>query len=98
MNDHERTINKDQFKNIFVGQEPFLIEEIFDYTQLRSVAEFAGVPVIKLKQQDVANAFKEKKISTNFSLTQGGSNDHYADVYKEVCDSYKKIASGICKL
>jgi cellulose biosynthesis protein BcsQ len=99
MNDHERTINKDQFKKIFAGQEPFLIEEIFDYAgNLRSVAEFAGVPVIKLKQQDVTNTFKEKKISTNFSLTQGGSNDHYADVYKEVCDSYKKIASGICKL
>ncbi len=99
MNDHERTINKDQFKKIFVGQEPFLIEEIFDYAgNLRSVAEFAGVPVVKIKQQDVANAYKEKKISTPFSLSQGGSNDHYADVYKGVCDSYKKIASGICKL
>lgn len=97
MNDHERTINKDQFKKIFAGQEPFLIEEIFDYAgNLRSVAEFAGVPVVKIRQQDVANAYKEKKISSSFSLNQEG--EHYADVYKGVCDSYKKIASGICKL
>lgn len=92
--DRNRIITATEFKTVFTGQSPYIIEKCYDFTaNLRNVAETAGIPVIQLTQ-DLCNNFKNlNKRNQAPDITTPDSQ--YKRAFDETCLSYKRIASSL---
>lgn len=90
------SISEEEFKGIFgADSNPFIIQKCCDFTsQLRSIAEKAGVPVVYLTQ-DLCNKYKDTKtMVVDITKPQG----QYAISFKSISDSYGKVADGLTEL
>jgi len=93
--DSKRMITESEFKNIFLDREPFIIEEICDYTPvLRSYSEYAGVPIIDLTQDMIQK--NKAKVSSNTPVILNDGNN-YSKAFKAVTESYDFIAKSIAE-
>ena len=105
--DSKRTVTETDFINIFPTRDPFVIEQLFDFTgQIRSVAEIAGVPVIDLTNQKVKNAIEKNNSQKGnhrislFYVTKPKDNskeDHYMKAFKALSESYTFVAKSIAE-
>ena len=74
---------------------PIIIQKCCDFTsQLRSIAEKAGVPVVYLTQE-ICNRYKDSR-TVVVDITK--ENGQYAISFKSISDSYNNIADGLIKL
>jgi chromosome partitioning protein len=86
-----QSITEEQFKNIFIGATPFIIEKCCDFTpQLRSIAEKEGVPVIYLTQ-DICRKHNKK---VDITMEKG----QYKMSLDSIKESYHNIAENLIKL
>ena len=90
------SISEEEFRNIFgASSNPFIIQKCCDFTsQLRSIAEKAGVPVIYLTQE-LCNKYKDSKTMV-VDITK--ENGQYAISFKSISESYGKIVDGLVEL
>jgi len=100
----KRIISKEDFKNIFGGKDPFIIEEIHDFTgQIRNISELAGCAVVDLNKNIVNQSVKEFNDKQTFrerkmqQIQIEDENHHYGKAFKAVINSYKFIAQSIAK-
>jgi chromosome partitioning protein len=98
--DAGRSVTSEQFKKIFIHKMPFVIEEIYHFTdQLRHLAEKAGLPVISLTNDIIRDIVRKDGGSVvTVTPTRAGRKTHYHEAFQKVSESYKKIAQGVCKL
>lgn len=100
----KRVVPKDEFKKIFSPEEPFIIQEICDFTgQIRNISELAGCPVVDLNKK-IANetvkdfnsrqSFNERKMQ---QINIEDENTHYGKAFKAVNKSYNFIAKSIAE-
>lgn len=89
-------VSEDEFKKIFGNDSnPFVIEKCCDFTtQLRSITEKAGVPVVHLTQE-ICNKYKDSKTRT-VDITK--ENGQYAISFNSISASYNNIANNLTKL
>lgn len=89
------SISEEEFKQIFgANSNPFIIQKCCDFTsQLRSIAEKAGVPVVHLTQE-ICSKYKDSK--TIVDITK--ENGQYAISFKSISGSYNNIADGLVRL
>lgn len=90
------SISEDEFRAIFgTNSNPFIIQKCCDFTsQLRSIAEKAGVPVVHLTQ-DLCNKYKDSKtMVVDITKPKG----QYAISFKSISDSYGKVADSLIAL
>ncbi len=91
----KRAVTENEFKKTFEKSKPFIIEEICHFTDiLRSYAEYAGVPVIELTQQDIKN--HKKKVGKTPVVLNSPKNSYHKP-FKGVVNSYNYIAECIAK-
>lgn len=87
-------ISQEEFLKIFPNSSPFIIQKCCDFTsQLRSIAEKAGVPVIHLTQ-DLCNKYKDS--NTSVDITK--ENEQYTISLNSIKDSYNKIGDDLSRL
>jgi hypothetical protein len=87
-------ISQEEFLKIFPNSSPFIIQKCCDFTsQLRSIAEKAGVPVIHLTQ-DLCNKYKD----SNTSVDVTKENGQYTISLNSIKDSYNKIGDDLSRL
>lgn len=88
------SISQQEFADIFPNSKPFIIQKCCDFTsQLRSIAEKAGVPVIHLNQ-DLCNKYKDSQ--SNVDVTK--ENGQYTISLNSIKDSYHKISEDLIRL
>jgi hypothetical protein len=89
------SISEKDFIAIFDESKPFIIQKCCDFTpQLRSIAEKAGVPVVKLTPE-LCKTYKDSKSAlVNIESPTG----QYAKSFKSISESYNAIADGLIKL
>lgn len=91
--DRDMTIYEDDFIKIFNESTPFIIQKCCDFTpHLRSIAEKAGVPVVKLTQE-LCKLHRESS-----SVDINNENNQYAKSFKSISESYNAIADSLIKL
>jgi len=79
------TIEKEQFKKIFINSHPLIIDNICDFTlELSRVAEQNGVPIIHLTTKQCAYL--------------SDKNNNYTKAYQSFSDAYKYIATCLSNL
>ena len=84
------SISEEEFRKIFDKSDPFIIQKCCDFTtQLRSIAEKAGVPVVNLSQE-----LCNKSRVVDITKEKG----QYTISFKSISDSYNSIADGLIKL
>jgi hypothetical protein len=89
-----KAITNSEFKEYFDNSDPFIIATCCDFTyQLKSIAEKAGIPVVKLTQ-DICNKFKDS--GSNVDITK--ENGQYAISLSSIKKSYTAIAQGLTKI
>lgn len=90
------SISEEEFKSIFgTDSNPFIIQKCCDFTsQLRSIAEKAGVPVVHLTQ-DLCNKHKDSKTMV-VDITK--ENGQYAISFNSITNSYNKVADSLIRL
>jgi chromosome partitioning protein len=90
------SISEEEFKGFFGAESnPFIIQKCCDFTsQLRSIAEKAGVPVVHLTQ-DICNAHKDSQTAI-VDITK--ENGQYTISFNSISDSYNNIANGLIEL
>lgn len=89
------SISEDEFRNTFTDSNPFIIQKCCDFTpQLRSIAEKAGIPVVKLTQE-ICNKYKDSK-NRKVDITK--EDGQYTRSIISVSTSYNRIADGLLKL
>ena len=101
----KRIISKDDFTKIFSGQNPFVIQEICDFTgQIRNISELSGCPVVDLNKNIVnktISSFNAKQSEKERKMQQiqidEDNNNHYGKAFKAVIDSYDFIAKSIAE-
>lgn len=101
VSDSKRTVTRNEFISIFEKSNPFIIEELCDFTgQLRSISEISGTPIVDLTQKKVLSAVKKlnEANDTNLSVSINTKNSHYTVVFDEVSSSYSYIAKCISKI
>ena len=87
-------VSQEEFLKIFSNSMPFIIEKCCDFTtQLRSIAEKAGVPVVHLNQE-LCNKYKDSKTAVDVSKENG----QYAISLNSIKDSYGNIANNLMRL
>jgi chromosome partitioning protein len=87
-------ISQEEFLKIFPNSSPFIIQKCCDFTsQLRSIAEKAGVPVIHLTQ-DLCNKYKD----SNTSVDVTKENGQYTISLNSIKDSNNKIGDDLSRL
>ncbi len=92
--DRGKAITDSEFKAYFDNSDPFIIATCCDFTaQLRSIAEKAGIPVIKLTQ-DICDKFKDS--GSNVGITKEDSQ--YTISFNSIKKSYTAIAQGLTKI
>lgn len=90
----EMSISDEEFKKVFDNAQPFVIQKCCDFTpQLRSIAEKAGVPVVKLTPA-LCKEHKDSGTTVDIEKPTG----QYAISFKSISDSYNSIADGLIKL
>ena len=90
------SISEEEF-NKFFGTEsiPFIIQKCCDFTsQLRSIAEKAGVPVVYLTQE-ICDKYKDSQ-TAKVDITK--PDGQYTRSFKSITNSYNGIANGLIKL
>jgi len=89
------SVSEDEFRQIFGSDSnPFIIQKCCDFTsQLRSIAEKAGVPIVHMTQE-ICNRYKDS--NTVVDITK--ENGQYAISFKSISASYNKIADSLIKL
>jgi chromosome partitioning protein len=88
------SITEDEFQQYFVDSTPFIIAKCCDFTpQLRSIAEKAGVPVVKLTQE-LCNKYKDSNTQVNITKEKG----QYRLSLDSIVKSYGSVADGFIKL
>lgn len=89
------SLSEDEFKYYFGNDPgPFIIQKCCDFTpQLRSIAEKAGIPVIKLTQE-ICDQYKDPNQKVDITKEDG----QYARSFTSILNSYNKIADGLIKL
>jgi cellulose biosynthesis protein BcsQ len=88
------SITEQEFQHLFTESSPFIIQKCCDFTpQLSSIAEKAGVPVVKLTQE-LCNRHKDSKI--NVDITK--QNGQYTRSMASISNSYNRIVDGLLKL
>lgn len=90
------SISEEEFKSIFAADSnPFIIQKCCDFTsQLRSIAEKAGVPIVNLTQELCNNYKDTKTMVVDITKPKG----QYAISFKSITDSYGKVANGLITL
>ncbi len=89
-----RSINKDEFSNIFENETPFIMEVCCDFTpQLRGIAERAGVPVINLTQELCT---KDRLTSNAVDINK--DNGQYAISFNKISEQYKGPAKNLSNM
>ncbi len=88
-------VSEEEFSQIFgVESNPFIIQKCCDFTtQLRSIAEKAGIPVINLTQE-ICSKYKDS--GTNVDITK--ENGQYTISFNSISNSYNSIAEGFIRL
>lgn len=88
------SISKEEFQKIFgENSNPFIIQKCCDFTtQLRAIAEKAGIPVIYLTQE-ICNNYKDTNV---VDITK--KDGQYAISLKSIFESYDNIANHLTKL
>ena len=88
------SVSQEEFLKIFCNSTPFIIQKCCDFTsQLRSIAEKAGVPVIHLTQ-DLCNKYKD----SNTAVDVTKENGQYTISLNSIKDSYNKIGDDLSRL
>lgn len=89
------SISAEEFTQFFGNDSiPFIIQKCCDFTsQLRSIAEKAGVPVVHLTQE-ICNKHKDSGQMVDITKEDG----QYARSFTSISNSYQKIADGLIKL
>lgn len=88
------SVSEEGFMKVF-GTEtiPFIIEKCCDFTsQLRSIAEKAGVPVVHLTQE-LCNKYKD---SSPIDMTK--EDGQYTRSFMSISKSYNNVADGLVRL
>lgn len=90
------SISEEEFKKFFGTESiPFVIQKCCDFTsQLRSIAEKAGTPVVHLTQE-ICNKYKDSQ-SAVVDVTK--ENGQYAISLKSITNSYNNIADGLINI
>jgi chromosome partitioning protein len=111
MLDSNRTLTKKEFIDIFnyneKQSEPFIIEQLCDFTgQIRSIAEYAGMPVVDLTNKIVKDTTTKINLDStarkmsSFTLTKtkdSAEETHYHKAFEELTKSYNFIAKCIAE-
>ncbi len=95
MIDTNRTVSKSEFKNIFIGQQPFIASELCDFTgKLRDISEIVGVPVVDLDDKLVKDGCKTTGDSS-FLIEKITENNHYSKAFNNLLEAYNLLAKSI---
>jgi len=90
----EMSISEEEFKKYFVNGHPFIISKCCDFTpQLRSIAEKAGVPVVKLTQE-LCTKYKDSNSQVDITKEKG----QYRRSFDSIVKSYSDVVDGLIKL
>jgi len=108
MYETKRIVSKPDFKKIFSDKNPFIIQEICDFTgQIRNISELAGCPTVDLNQNIINKAVTEFNINKNkiseekerdmAKIDISNKNSHYHKAFTEARESYNYIAKCIAE-
>lgn len=88
-------ISEETFKTFFGNNTiPFIIQKCCDFTsQLRSIAEKSGIPIIHLTQE-ICNKYKDSSQKVDITKEDG----QYARSFTSISHSYNKIVDGLIQI
>ncbi len=88
------SVTEDEFNQYFTESDPFIIAKCCDFTsQLRSIAEKAGVPVVQLTQE-ICTQYKDTTSQVDISKENG----QYRLSLESIIQSYGSVVDGLVRL
>ena len=88
----QKSLTDQEFKSIFDGQTPFIIDHINNYTgNLRTAADLCGLPLTYISNYDIQKTLKTLDKPFICNVSQGT----YKEPYNETNEAYSRIANGL---
>lgn len=88
------SVTEDEFNHYFLDSHPFIIAKCCDFTsQLRSIAEKAGLPVVQLTQE-ICTKYKDSTSQVDISKENG----QYRLSLESIIQSYGSVVDGLVRL